>query len=431
MQTDIQGLEVTTESPEAIAAINCFIEQSLRYGREAEMVILEGIAADPACAIAHAYAAAYYLSQEQASAWKQAMPHVQAAQQFAPYTTYREQLYIAAIAAWSTQAIDRAIALHEKMAKRFPQDVISVQQGQYHYFYRGDKTRLLAIGERVQAANPDHPYLSGMIAFGLEQNHQLAAAEAMAHHAIALNPDDPWAHHALAHVFETQGRVDEGIAWMEQFAHTWETCNSMLYTHNWWHVALYYLAKGDTATVLHLYDTHVWGRARKATPKDQVGAIALLLRLELRGISVEDRWHQLAPYLYPRLHEHALAFQDLHYVYALARAGQLDCLATMVHSLHDHTSTLDSSSRRLWKAVVLPAVNGLIAHAQNDWLGAIAHLKPVLPELWHLGGSHAQRHLFEQIYQNAIKQVELCSVKPYCQQQHRSQKATHAALNVM
>jgi hypothetical protein len=48
---------------------------------------------------------------------------------------------------------------------------------------------------------------------------------------------------------------------MEGLADTWESCNSMLYTHNWWHVALYYFSLGNFERVLDLYDTQIWGHA--------------------------------------------------------------------------------------------------------------------------------------------------------------------------
>ncbi|OUL34862.1 tetratricopeptide repeat protein 38 family protein [Nostoc sp. T09] len=406
MLEDAQGLEITTDSKAAIAAINNFIDQALSYGKNAEAVIRQGIAADPDCAIIHAYAAAYYLSQENAQAWQQAKPHLEAAQQQLPRITEREQLYVQAIAAWAERAIDRAIALHEAITKKFPRDLISVQQGQYHYFYLGDQERLLSIAKKVLPENLENHYLYGMVAFGLEQCHRLQEAEAMGRIATSMNRYDPWAHHAVAHVMETQGRVDEGIAWMENLADTWENCNSMLYTHNWWHIALYYLEQGNANKVLALYDSHVWGRAQKYSPKDQVGAIALLLRLELRGFDVGNRWQKLSAYLLPRLHEHALPFQDLHYIYALARAERTDWLEQMWLSIQQHALTVNPFLRQHWTEITIPCAKGMVAHANGDWSEAVAKLQPVLPRLSQIGGSHAQRVLFEQVYRDALLRIQ-------------------------
>jgi len=421
---DAQGLEVTTDSREAIAAINQFVQQSLTYGRDAEVAILKAVAADSTCAIAHAYGAAYYLSLESAAARKQAKPYLESAKRLSSSATQREQFYIQAIAFWAEGAIDRAIAIHWAIAQQFPQDLLSVQQGQYHYFYRGDTAGLLQIAEVALPANPEHPYLYSMIAFGLEQCHRLREAEEIGKQATALDRHNPWAHHAVAHVMEMQGRIDEGIAWMESLSDTWEHCNSMLYTHNWWHVGLYYLAKADRQKVLSLYDTYIWGRARKSAPKDQVGAIALLSRLELKGISVGNRWQKLASHLLPRVHEHALPFQDLHYVYALTRAGWFSQTHKMLLSMEAHAHTLEPIQQNTWLNVALPAAQGMVAHASKDWEGAIAFLKPVLPHLWSVGGSHAQRHLFQQIYLYALHQAERSrATHPNCFTQYTVSRA--------
>ncbi|BAZ37087.1 hypothetical protein NIES4101_30080 [Calothrix sp. NIES-4101] len=406
MLKDTQGLEVSTDSPEAINAIAAFTNQALSYGKHTEAVICQGIAADPNCALLHAYAAAYYLSQENAVAKKQAISHLEFAQKYSVNVTERELLYIQAISAWQVGAINRAIALHEALTDLFPQDLISVQQGQYHYFYLGDKTRLLKIAEKVLPANTKNHFLYGMVAFGLEQCEHLKQAEAMGRMATEMNRHDPWAHHAVAHVMETQGRVDEGITWMESIADTWESCNSMLYTHNWWHVALYYLEQKDINKVLELYDNYIWGAAQKESPKDQVGAISLLARLELRGIDVGKRWQELAIYLFPRLHEHALPFQDLHYIYALARSGYSDWVNEMRLSMHKHAQSVNPYLRQNWLEVAIPTARGLISYANGEYFSAIAQLKSVLPRLHEIGGSHAQRALFEQIYMDALLRVE-------------------------
>ncbi|YAF97994.1 MAG: tetratricopeptide repeat protein [Nodularia sp. CChRGM 3473] len=395
MLKDAQGLLVTTDSAQAIAAINLFINQALGYGKDAETAILQAIEADPTCALAYAYAAAYYLSQENSKAWQQAQPYLQVAQRHLTKITKREKLYVQAILAWANNEIDVAIALHEDITHKFPHDLISVQQGQYHYFYTGNQEKLLEIALKVLPSNPQQHYLYGMVAFGLEQCHQLKAAEKMAHQAIALNRYDPWTHHAIAHVMETQGRVNEGIAWMESFADTWENCNSMLYTHNWWHIALYYLEQENYQKVLSLYDTHVWQRANKQSPKDQVGAISLLLRLELRGVNVGNRWQDISPYLYSRIDEHALPFQDLHYIYALAKAGHTNWVKEMLESMQYHALSINPFLRRSWLEVAIPAARGMVAHAQGDFNTAVTELKLVLPHLHEIGGSHAQRVLFE------------------------------------
>ncbi|MBW4616704.1 MAG: tetratricopeptide repeat protein [Desmonostoc vinosum HA7617-LM4] len=402
MLKDAQGLVVTTDSAEAIAAINRFINQALFYGKHIETTILEAINADPTCALAHAYAATYYLSQENGIAWQQVQPHLQTAQRHLAKITVREQLYVQGILAWANKEIDVAIAIHEEITDKFPRDLISVQQGQYHYFYTGKKEKLLQIAYKVLSSNLEHHYLYGMLAFGLEQCHQLKAAENIARQAIALNRYDPWAHHAIAHVMETQGRVNEGIAWMENFADTWQDCNSMLYTHNWWHIALYYLKLGDVRQVLRLYDTQIWGCANKQSPKDQVGAISLLLRLELRGIDVGSRWQNISVYLGDRLNEHALPFQDLHYIYAITKAGRTDWVNQMLQSMQQHALGINPFWRQSWLEVAIPAARGMTAHAKGDVNTAVAELKPVLSRLYQIGGSHAQRVLFEQVYQNAV-----------------------------
>ena len=404
MLYDSQGLAVTTDSPAAIAQINRFIDQALSYGKEAEDAILKAVVADRTCAIAHAYAATYFLCQENADDRQQATPHLKAAQRHRPETR-RERWYIQAIVAWAAGEIDEALRLHWAIAQNYPQDLLSVQQGQYHYFYRGDAANLLRLAETVLPANQAKPYLYGMIAFGLEQCGDLSQAEAIGRQAVALNRYDPWAQHAVAHVLETQNRAADGIAWMESHADTWERCNSMLYTHNWWHIALYYLTLGDLQTVLRLYDTHIWGKANKTSPKDQVGAIATLLRLELQGVDVRTHWQELAPYLYQRLHEHTLPFQDLHYICALSRAGYSDWVTEMLDSLN-HVATVKASRQKTWSDIVLPAAKGMVAYANGDWTAAVTQLKPVLPQIPYVGGSRTQQALFQQLYQKALWHCE-------------------------
>ncbi|MCQ3971687.1 hypothetical protein, partial [Klebsiella pneumoniae] len=83
---------------------------------------------------------------------------------------------------------------------------------------------------------PGYHALLGLYAFGLEETGDYRLAERLGREAVALQPDDAWAQHAVAHVLEMQGRREEGIAWMRGNP-AWQQ-DSMLAVHTWWHLAL-------------------------------------------------------------------------------------------------------------------------------------------------------------------------------------------------
>lgn len=399
MLLDAQGLAVTTDAPDAIDAINQFADQLLGYGNNSA-IMLKGVTADPFGVLVNAYVAALYLFGETAASTAQALPYLQTAQANLAHATDRERLYVSAITAWGDRDLDRALAYHEALADRYPRDLISVFVAYYHYFFQGNNWALLKLIEKILPANQENHYVYGMLAFALEQCYCLEDAETAGRQATQMHRRDPWAHHAVAHVMETQGRTDEGIAWMESLADTWEDCGSF-FCHNWWHVALYYLAQENYAHVLELYDRYVWGRAVKDYTQCHVDAIALLARLELRGVNIGDRWQVVGAHLPGHIHDHILPLIDVHYAYALVRSGQTNHAETLLDSMQTYATIAKPHSQN-WTEVVLPTAKGMMAHAKGDWSQAIAHLRPVMPSLQTIGGSHAQRNLFEQIYFNAV-----------------------------
>ncbi|MEH2365795.1 tetratricopeptide repeat protein [Nostoc sp.] len=401
MVKDASELEITTDSSAVVDAINSFVDQLLGVGNDAQ-VILKAVEADPTCVMANAQVAAFYLFAGGSVALTKAKSHLKVAKSYLKRANVREKLYVAAIEAWANRDIAQAIAHHEALAIAFPRDLASVHLAQYHYRNFGNSQGMLLIAEKVFAANRDNPYMYGMLAFGLEECHRLAEAEEYGRIAIALKRDNRWAHHAVAHVLETLGRLEEGISLMENLSDTWEYSSSAFYGHLWWHTSLYYLDIENFAKVLEIYDRRIWGRAKKDNGREQINAIALLLRLELRSVDIGSRWQELAAYLQPRIHEHALAFLDLQYIYALVRGGKDDWAVEMLESMQTHGENVLPYARRTWVEVAVPAAKGMIAHARGDWKSAIAQLEAVLPDLYSTGGSHAQRDLFEQIYLDAL-----------------------------
>ena len=398
--TDSLGNPLTLHAPASAAAVDDFVGGFIAC--EARAVNVLGAAADES-AIVQACCAALHMFAESADAPRNARPFLDRALAHAPQASEREQRFVAAVAAWVEGDLPRAIALHEEQARLHPRDLASLKLGQYHLFNQGDSPGMLRLALQALPAAAEVPYLHGMLAFGWEQCHLLAQAEAAARHAVRLCRKEPWAHHALAHVMLTQGRIAEGAEFMASVSDTWTGLNSFMVTHNWWHQALFLLEQDRHAEVLALYDNEVWGVVKEYT-QDQINAVSLLARLELAGVDMGTaRWADVADYLAPRLADHVLPFLDLQYLYGLARAGRTDAARTLLHNIEAHAATrTEAHERTVWRQVCVPAARGLLAHAQGDWATAARQLGTALPRLVEIGGSHAQRDLFHQIWLDAL-----------------------------
>ena len=353
-------------------------------------------------------AAALQLFSESPGGPAKAQQHLARAAAAGLPATPRERQLAAAVAHWAAGETQAALALHETLAQQHPRDLMAIKLGQYHAFNAGDAPALLRLALHALPAAGDVPALHGLLAFGYEQCHLLPDAEASARHGLALDPADPWAQHALAHVLLTTGRLAQGRDFLQQASASWHGLTSFMRCHNWWHLALFQIELGDSAAALQLYDSQVWG-VDKTYPQDQVGAVSLLARLGLaaeggdsRNPDLHSRWVELASHLANRTADQMLPFLDLQYLYGLARAGRPEA-DVLLANITTFAPLAPASSRAAWCRVALPAARGLLAHARGQWADAAAQLGLALPQLALIGGSHAQRDLFEQLHRDALQ----------------------------
>ena len=276
-----------------------------------------------------------------------------------------------------------------------PHDLLALQVGHQLDFLTGN-ARLLR--DRIARAlldwSPDRPgyhALLGMHAFGLEEMGDYRQAEATGRRAVELEPRDGWAQHAVAHVLEMQGRTADGIAWMRG-ADAWSR-DSFFAVHNWWHLALYHLDRGETAEVLGLFDGPIFG-ARSAVAMDLVDAAALLWRLHLRDVPVGDRWSVVADNWQPFASAGTYAFNDAHAVMAFVGAGRPDRV-TEVMDAQDRAMAGAGDNAAFTRDVGRPVVLGLKAFGDGDYAGCIQVIQPVIQIANRFGGSQAQRDLLD------------------------------------
>jgi len=398
MAQDALGNEVSRAADTALGGIDDFVGGFLGYEKRAANIIA---AADgePDSVLANIYAGFMWMFLEAEGATRMASRYLRRATAAAPGANDRERMLLTQLECWIADDIPAVQAVGDEIVARYPRDLASVKLHQYFSFNRGDAGSMLRIARTVEAENADNPYLHGMLAFAYEQSHDLEAAEREARLALKLKAKEPWAQHALAHVMLGQGRVAEGVEFLDEARKTWVDLNSFMYTHNWWHKALFHISQGDDAAVFDAYDNHVWG-IEPDLPQDQIGAVSLLARMEVAGLDVGNRWEDVADHMKGRARDTTHPFLTLQYLYGLGRAERAEANELM-RAIEERAATTTGWDRVVWQEVALPAARGVSAHARRDYSGAVKWLSLANPRMAEIGGSHAQRDLFGQLLLDA------------------------------
>lgn len=399
MLNDLYGVATGAGSEATAQGLDDFIHGFVAFQAKAPNV-LAAADNDPESALANAYAALLWMFLEAPVAPQKAAPYLARAK--AAPATARSDRVITAVDQWIANDIPGLLDTCAEAVRHEPRDIVMRKLGQNQHFNIGDAPGMLRIALQGAEQADDIAYTHSLIAFGYEQCHLLSKAEAAARRAMEIDPTDPWAHHAIAHVMLTEGRIDEGAAFLESVAPTWHNLNSFMSSHNWWHMALFYISQGRTDAVLKAYDTHVWGLA-KDFAQDQVGAVSLLARMEFAGIDVGDRWNDVADHIAKRGVDLVSPFLTLQYLYALGRNDRPEAKPLM-EAIQLRATEADRFDHAAWKDVALPAATGILAHTKGDWPVAVSELARALPRMSECGGSHAQRDLFEQIHLDALLQ---------------------------
>ncbi|WP_210162568.1 tetratricopeptide repeat protein [Cucumibacter marinus] len=398
MAQDGRGNEVSSGSESTLAGVSDFVEGFLGYETRA-LNVLAAAEADPEAALAQVYAGILNMFACVPGCDADARYWLDRARNAEANANARERMNIAMLEAWVEGDVPKALAIGDEIIEAYPRDLAALKLHQTLNFGRGDAPAMLRVARKALPANPDDPHLLGMLAFGYEECHFLDRAESAARQALELTEREPWAQHAIAHVMLTEGRVKEGAAFLEAASAGWEGLNSFMYTHNWWHRALFMISLGDKAGVLGAYDRHCWA-CDQDYAEDQIGAVSLLARMEFAGFDVGDRWSALGERLVPRATDTLAPFMTMQYLYGLAKAerGEAD---TLMQAVEARAAAAAPFERVAWQHVALPACRGLRAHARGEMEEAVAQLSLAMPRMMEVGGSHAQRDLFAQVLLDA------------------------------
>jgi tetratricopeptide (TPR) repeat protein len=362
-------------------------------------VLKQALAADPGFALGAAAIAGLFMIGGFRADHPEVAAGLQSAEAAIEGASARERLHLAAVKAWAVGQASAATLAWEAILTEWPTDALALRFGQDAYYSLGQSMALRDSVARVLPAwdrdSPLTSFVLGAYAFGLEETGELARAEDVGREALARNPRDAWAVHALAHVMETANRQEEGIAFLKTSRPDWSPAHFMA-GHNGWHLALYMIEQGRAGEVLADYDRFAAPKLADDMTLDRVDAASLLWRLELAGVDVGDRWGPVAQAWMAHVDDHVLAFNDLHCSLAAARSKDPRDVERLRRSLDDFERHGVGHNRQVTAEVGRALIDGALAFADNDYRSAVEAILPVRYDAFRIGGSHAQRDIVNQ-----------------------------------
>ncbi len=283
----------------------------------------------------------------------------------------------------AAQTWDQVAASQRDMAAtRFAHDV---------YLHIGDADGRLRSSRMAVVAwpktEPGYGALLGQHSFALEEDGSYGEAEIAGRTALEIDPDDLWARHALAHVYESTDQQAPAMELLRSSERRWAG-QDLLATHIWWHLALRFISVSDHAEALAIFD-RIWPSV--TTAFRLCDATSLLWRLELRKVEVGDRWLGLADRWATIEERHTSGFLDLHAAMAFARCPGHPGAQPFWDGLAAPRDDEGSQNAQTFETIVRPLVGAIRAFAVGADEAAAQALLGLAAQTRHIGGSIAQR----------------------------------------
>lgn len=381
--TDLRGLSVSTTSADALASYERGIDLFLRWREGAADALQATVAADPRFVLGHCTRA--YV------AWRTGKPGLarEAHQQIMALADdardERERLHVQAVDAMQRCDAAAAQACLEQVATQYPTDRMGVRLLSFMCIAQGDYRRGLEIARRSLAACPDDVQFQTMTGFFLEQTGYNAEGLAMSSRALATDPTNLFAYHAVGHGYVARGDYRNALETFERAA------SLERYGHILWHL-------GEAQAILgHERLTRDYSTAPTVPPFER---IALMWRLEvLRGARIDDAtWKELAAQG-ERMLEHAeyLSTWMHHWIgVALARAGEPEKARMQVERLRRLPA---GRAAGYWSTLGADLLEGEMAIMRGDHAAAARLMAPAIRQIHDMGGgSREQKDIFRDLY---------------------------------
>uniref|UniRef100_A0A8C5N1B5 Tetratricopeptide repeat protein 38 n=1 Tax=Leptobrachium leishanense TaxID=445787 RepID=A0A8C5N1B5_9ANUR len=316
--------------------------------------------------------------------------------------TERERLHVAAVETFAKGNLPKATDLWQQILQTHPTDLLALKFAHDAYFYLGYRNQMRDSVARVlpywTPKDPLSSYIQGMYSFGLLETNFYDDALKAANEALAVNQKDSWSVHTVAHVHEMKADVERGLSFMQETERNWNG-SDMLACHIYWHWALYFIEKGEYEAALTLYDNHIAPSCvASGSMLDVVDNSSMLYRLKMEGVDVTDRWSKLLNVTKKHTKDHVLIFNDLHFLMSSLGSKDHGMTSDIMETLKERAqSPGENHQHSLIDSLGLPLCQALVEFDGGNYHKAVDLLHPIRYQIPDIGGSHAQRDIFNQI----------------------------------
>jgi tetratricopeptide (TPR) repeat protein len=383
--TDMRGLPISTTSSEALAAYERGVDLFLRWRGGALEALNAATNHDPHFALAHCTKA--FMGWRMGNVNVALDGHQGAMAAANDLHSEREQLHVQAVDAMHRGEPLAADELLTQIGAQYPTDRLAVRLLGFICIARGDYLAGLEIANRSLDACPDDTQFQTMKGFFLEQSGHNAEGFAYSSRALASDPGNLYAYHAVGHAYISRGDYREALETFERAA------SLEHYPHILWHL-------GEARAILgyEQFTRDYWAHTSPALPLFE--RIELLWRLEvLRQLPVDvTTWKDLAEQAEHLLvHPEYLTIWMHHWIgLALARAGYVEQACRQIAYLRQLPEGKASGH---WSTLGADLLEGELAFMRGNYAAAERFMAPALQRIHAMGGgSREQKDIFKDVF---------------------------------
>ncbi len=392
---DSRGIPVSCGDKDLVASLESAHEKALSFvGAPVDdmVAMLDG---NPGFVMGHCFVAGLLTQAMETRIYATMVRHLEAAEALVDRANERERGHIKAIRAWVDGDFHAAVEAWDAVLVEYPRDLLALQLAHLSDVLLGDtanqRDRIARVFPAWDESVPGYGYVLGFYAFGLEENRDFSRAEEFGRRAVALNPQDRYAIHAVAHVMEMQGRQAGGIWWMTSRETDWASSNFA--NHLWWHLSLYHLDLGQVDRVLEIHDSRLRGADPSHEKYEELDSTALLWRLKLMDVDVGDRWRHLADKWEPSAADTLYAFNDVHAMMTFAADNRRQAIEAVMNANERYLDDANDANVAMTRIVGMPFSRAIVAFCEGRYGDVVDLLLPIRYRTQYLGGSHAQRDI--------------------------------------